>query len=165
MEIRYVTADDSRAAISEIYERSWKHAYSGIIPQDYLDSIPQGRWESVPERAGMRTMLCLEDAKPVGVSSFGASRFEGLDTWGEIVSLYLLPEYTGRGIGRALLERVVAELRASGYERIFLWVLEENARARRFYERCGFRQTPDFIDTTIGGKALREVRYALEART
>ena len=108
MEIRYVTADDSRAAISEIYERSWKHAYCVIIPQDYLDSIPKGKWESVPERAGMRTMLCLEDAKPVGVSSFGASRFERLDTWGEIVSLYLLPEYTGRGIGRALHERVVA---------------------------------------------------------
>lgn len=164
MEVRYVTADDSRAAISEIYEKSWKHAYCGIIPQDYLDSIPQGRWESVPDRAGMRTILCLEDAKPVGVSSFGVSRLERLDTWGEIVSLYLLPEHMGRGIGRALLEHVVTELRASGFERIFLWVLEENVRARRFYERCGFRQTNDFTDISIGGKDLREIRYSLEAQ-
>jgi RimJ/RimL family protein N-acetyltransferase len=37
------------------------------------------------------------------------------------------------------MERAVAEIRAEGYPRIVVWVLAENARARRFYERCGFR--------------------------
>jgi RimJ/RimL family protein N-acetyltransferase len=37
------------------------------------------------------------------------------------------------------MDRVLAEVRAEGYPRITLWVLAENARARRFYERCGFR--------------------------
>lgn len=163
MEIRYVTCNDSRESISDIYEQSWRYAYKDIVPQDYLDSIPPGRWADVPERAGLRTMLCIEGTKPVGVSTFGESRFEQFSTWGEIVSLYLLPEYMGRGIGRALLDKVTAELRASGYADIFLWVLEENVRARRFYERYGFRQTDDIICTDIGGKSLREVRYSLES--
>lgn len=42
MEIRYITHSDDRLAISKIYEESWKHAYKGIIPQEYLDSIPGG---------------------------------------------------------------------------------------------------------------------------
>ena len=44
------------------------------------------------------------------------------------------------GTGRALIGRVLEEAQAEGYPRILLWVLEQNARARRFYERAGFRQ-------------------------
>ncbi|WP_218015478.1 hypothetical protein [Dialister micraerophilus] len=44
MEIRYITNSDDRLAISKIYEESWKYAYKGIIPQEYLNSIPEGRW-------------------------------------------------------------------------------------------------------------------------
>lgn len=54
---------------------------------------------------------------------------------------------------------VIAELKNSGYENIFLWVLEENIGARRFYERFGFQRTDDYLDDNIGGKTLREIRY------
>jgi RimJ/RimL family protein N-acetyltransferase len=37
------------------------------------------------------------------------------------------------------MQRVLADVRAEGYPRITLWVLAENVRARRFYERSGFR--------------------------
>jgi GNAT superfamily N-acetyltransferase len=49
------------------------------------------------------------------------------------------PAWWSTGTGRALMDRVLAEVRAEGYPRIVLWVLTENVRARRFYERCGFR--------------------------
>ena len=42
MKIRYLVPSDDRKAISSIYEISWKYAYAGIIPQDYLDQIPEG---------------------------------------------------------------------------------------------------------------------------
>ena len=51
-----------------------------------------------------------------------------------------------------------------GYEDVFLWVLEENERARRFYENFGFVPTDDFLDDNIGGRDLREVRYIYEIR-
>ena len=37
------------------------------------------------------------------------------------------------------MQRVLEETRREGYPRITLWVLERNARARRFYDRSGFR--------------------------
>jgi len=54
MEIRKLSPEDDRNALSRVYEKSWKHAYSGIIPQDYLDSIPQGgfRGRAVNEHFG-----------------------------------------------------------------------------------------------------------------
>ena len=57
----------------------------------------------------------------------------------ELYALYVHPGWWSTGTGRALMDRVLAEVRAEGYPRIVLWVLAENARARRFYERCGFR--------------------------
>ncbi len=57
----------------------------------------------------------------------------------ELYALYVAPAWWSTGTGRALMDRVLAEVRAEGYPRIVLWVLEENARARRFYERAGFR--------------------------
>jgi len=58
----------------------------------------------------------------------------------ELYALYVAPAYWSTGAGRALMGRVLEEAQAEGYPRIVLWVLEQNARARRFYERAGFRQ-------------------------
>ena len=57
------------------------------------------------------------------------------------------------------MKSTISELKIQGYENIFLWVLEENSRARHFYEQFGFSPTDDFLDDNIGGKELREVRY------
>ena len=49
MEIRYLNNSDDPMQVSAIYEQSWKCAYKGIIPQSYLDSIPEGKWANVIE--------------------------------------------------------------------------------------------------------------------
>lgn len=56
----------------------------------------------------------------------------------EICEFYVEPFFKGQGIGRKLLEHVIAESMKSGKSRIFLWVLEKNVSARRFYEANGF---------------------------
>ena len=58
MEIRYITPADSRQEISKVYEESWKFAYKGIIPQDYLEGIPEGQWVSALDSFGWRTLIC-----------------------------------------------------------------------------------------------------------
>ena len=148
MEIRYVRPDDSLLAISNIYERSWKYAYQNIIPQDYLDSIPTGRWANSITKNGMKSLVLI-----------GKSRWEKYSDYGEIVSIYLLPEYIGKGYGASLLEKCVEELKNLGFDRILLWVLEENSRARSFYERNGFTCSGEYMNDTIGGKELKEVMY------
>ena len=159
MEIRYITPSDDRLAVSRVYEESWKHAYRGIIPQDYLDSIPEGRWAANIDCPGWKTLVCVDSGQIVGASSFCSSRLAEFAGWGEIVSLYLLPAHMGKGYGKALLEAAVRELNRMGYASLFLWVLEENQRARRFYERAGFAPSGGYLDDTIGGRDLREVRY------
>lgn len=163
MEIRYILPGDSRPAVSRVYEKSWKYAYQGIIPQDYLDSIPEGRWAANLDRPDRHTLLCVDGGEIVGTSSFCRSRWEQYDGWGEVVSIYFLPDYMGKGFGKLLMERTVRELRKLGYSNIFLWVLAENNRARAFYERFGFRRTDDLRTDVIGGRNLREIRYALPA--
>ena len=70
----------------------------------------------------------------------------------------------GKGYGKTLMKSTISELKILGYENIFLWVLEENGRARRFYEQFGFSPTDDFLDDNIGGEELREVRYIYKQR-
>ena len=159
MEVRYIKADDDRVAISKVYEESWKYTYRGIIPQDYLDSIPTGKWAQNLDCEGWETMVLIEYGEIMGTSSFCKSRFEQFAEQGEIISIYLLPDYMGKGYGKILLESVVMELKAQGYEEAFVWVLEENVSARRFYEKFGFQQTDDVFEDCIGGKNLREIRY------
>ncbi|MBR6223540.1 MAG: GNAT family N-acetyltransferase [Lachnospiraceae bacterium] len=159
MEIRYLHPSDDRKAISKIYERSWKYAYRDIIPQEFLDSIPEGQWTKKLDNPEWSTMVCVENGEYVGTSSFCKSRFEQFPESGEVISIYFLPEYMGKGYGKKLLEAVLKELKQRGFTEVFLWVLEDNQRARAFYERFGFECTDDYLEDCIGGKKLREVRY------
>ena len=158
MEIRYINKSDNRFSISRIYEESWKYAYSGIIPQEYLDSIPKGRWADKVTTPGWSTMVCIENGRFIGTSSFCKSRFPEYGDVGEVISLYLLPDYIGQGYGSRLLWAVLNELKKAGYQEAFLWVLEENKNAIRFYEKNGFIPSGDHHYINIGGRNLREIR-------
>lgn len=160
--VRFVEDKDDRNEISRIYENSWKYAYKDIIPQEYLDSIPEGRWAGKIDTPSWKTLVCTDGDKLVGTSSFCDSRFENFAGYGEIISIYLLPEYQGRGYGKYILDRALSELKEAGYEKAFLWVLEDNLPARKFYEKNGFKLSSEVIDDNIGGKELREVSYTID---
>lgn len=66
---------------------------------------------------------------------------------GEIVVLALLPAYEGRGIGRALLQQVMASLRALGFTRLFLSCsADPQVRSHGFYRRLGWVATGERDD-------------------
>lgn len=157
--IRKVNSSDSREEISNVYEQSWKFAYKGIISQDYLDSVPSDQWCGALDNFDRYNLIMLDGDKIIGTSSYCKSRFEDYKDWGEIISIYFLPEYMGKGYGRCLLEQAVEALKAMGFKRIFLWVLEDNHRARHFYEKYGFENSGEYIENVIGGKQLRELQY------
>ena len=157
--IRHYDPQDDPMAVSAVYETSWKTAYRGMIPDEYLDNIQPGKWTFTVENPDRPTLLALDGQRIVGASSYSAARREDMAGWGEIISLYLLPEYFGRGVGFRLMQAAVNELSSLGFRRIYLWVLEENHRARRFYERFGFRPSGAVLDANIGGRDVREVQY------
>lgn len=161
MVIRYLTPEDAPLTVSNIYESGWKYAYRGIVPQSYLDSIPAGLWTAALHRPHLRHLVALEDGVPIGTAGFGPSRWEAYPDYGEVVSLYLLPAYIGQGRGGLLLGRCVEELKGQGFDKILLWVLEENRPARRFYERNGFVWSGVLRRDTVGGRELGEALYLL----
>ena len=159
MNIQKITRNDDLESIGNIYAQSWKVAYSGIIPQDYLDNLTGGQWVNVLADSKYDTYVILEDGKYVGAVSVCAARDEKMANYGEIVSLYLLPEYFGQGYAKPLFDCAVNALLEKGYRNIYLWVLNENIRAQRFYEKQGFHKNGNTFFSEIAGKELTDVRY------
>jgi GNAT superfamily N-acetyltransferase len=58
---------------------------------------------------------------------------------GELLALNVHPSVWGRGVGSALMQSALVELRRQGYSSALLWAVAANARARRFYEHQGWR--------------------------
>lgn len=163
MDIRRLQDSDDFHAVSHVYEESWKAAYRGLLPQEYLDSLPAGQWVPYLKRPGRESLILLDEGKIIGAAGCSASRTPELPGWGEINSLYLLQEYWGRGYGKLLFSAVIELLESMGYRNLFLWVLEGNQRARTFYEHMGFQSDAACQDVEIGGIPVREILYRREA--
>ena len=159
LEIRPLRDKDDLSAISHIYEESWKYAYKEILPKEYLDSIPKGRWCTNLKKEGLYSLLLIEDNMFIGTLSYCKSRWDSAKEYGEIVAIYFLPEYIGKGYGKQLLRAGMKELSNMGYSHMLLWVLEENSKARHFYERNGFTASDEYMENTIGGRKVRELMY------
>ncbi|MFJ8184934.1 GNAT family N-acetyltransferase [Streptomyces sp. NPDC096105] len=164
--IRPMTADDC-AAVAGMRVRGWQYAYRGMIPQEYLDGMDVAA-EAERQRArlaagdGSVVDLVAEaaDGALAGWAAYGPYRDGDVRTGdGELYALYLPPERIGQGVGRALLTEVTGRCAAAGRPRVFLWVLEGNARARRFYEAAGYRADGAEEAFEVAGVAVPEVRY------
>ena len=103
----------------------------------------------------------LDGDKIVGTSSYCCSRFLDMKDYGEIISIYLLPEYTKKGYGKLLLQKAIDGIKGLGFSNVFLWVLEENTNARNFYEKFGFLPQDKYLKDNIGGKELKEMLYTI----
>lgn len=80
------------------------------------------------------------------------------DSYGEVWGLYLMPEYWSKGIGTELINWGLNELKKRNYDKVTLWVLEDNLKARIFYEKIGFKHDGTIKEINIG-KILNECRY------
>jgi len=156
-------------AIARAKNDSWRVGYRGLLPDPVLAGLDDARstaqwvqwlrdgYENAGQRAELR--VATDAARQVvGVSAFGADRdLPGDEGRGEIWVLYVAPSHWGRGYGYALLRDAEDALAAAGRLDLSLWVLQGNDRARRFYERAGWRD--DDARKPFGGSGLDEVRY------
>lgn len=159
MEIRRFAKTDKIEDVSKVYAESWKTAYKGIVPQDYLDKLDDHRWVSFLTSDIDRLWLASDGEKIVGTATYAPARDRKYAGWGEIISIYLLPQYYRRGVGTRLLKEALSSLFEMGYDKVYLWVLEENYIARDFYEKNGFYHKNETKEIIIGGKRLNVIRY------
>lgn len=164
IKIRKATTDDVNT-ISYIHALSWKSAYIDIVPQKYLDELKDDFWAPAfmnwISNNKITVQIILENDFPVGCIAYGQSRDKKIPEFGEIISLYILPDCFGKGFGQKLLEATLLDMKNSGYENIYLWVLKENKKARSFYEKNRFYCTDDECTCEIMGKELIDIRYVI----
>lgn len=164
-EIRYAEVSDAKA-LGEIHSLSWREAYKGIVPDGVLEAFtPEKRaaaFEWFVTARSSYIAIALSEGEAAGWVCFEKCRDEGSPaSRGEVWGIYLNPKFWRRGIGAALINWAIEELRKLGYTSVALWVLEENARARAFYEKQGFVPDGARKEITIG-KKLWEIRYVRE---
>src|ERR1035438_2642156 len=70
---------------------------------------------------------------------------------GEAKRLYVRPEFRGRGVGRALLDWLIAEARAMGYREIVGDSIPRMAVALAMYDRAGFERTGPYAEVPTTG--------------
>ncbi|MEG3626710.1 GNAT family N-acetyltransferase [Streptomyces poriticola] len=153
--------------VSAIRIGGWRHAYRGLMPQPYLDGLSvaedaERRREFFVRAPAEVVNLVAEDAAGTvlgwachGPYRDGASRTADA----ELYAVYADAGRLGGGIGRALLGESVRRCTAAGYPRMLLWVVAGNARARRFYERAGFRADGAEESFEVDGTRVPEMRY------
>ena len=152
---------EDAAALSGVFDATWREAYAGIIPGVGLERMLARRgprwWLQAIGRG--RPLVVLDVAETVaGYVSYGRCRDRGLAADGEIDELYLAPEYQGLGFGARLFKAVRNDMRDRGMKRIAVWSLAENERARAFYAGLGGRIIGERTDR-IAGSSLTKVAY------
>ena len=155
-------AIDDAAVIARIHVATWRSAYRGLLPDDFLASLSEDhyeeRWKRTLSESAARVYVAETPEGVVGFASGGRERAGEDHFSGELYAIYILRQAQGRGHGRRLVQAVAAGLRELELEDMIVWVLRDNAAARRFYERLGgvFVRTQPI---TIGSALLQEVSY------
>ncbi|WP_326699070.1 GNAT family N-acetyltransferase [Streptomyces sp. NBC_01754] len=154
-------------AVAALRVRGWRSAYAGIIPQDFLDRMSAER-DAQRHRARFASsrgktvdlVSVGEDDTPVGWICCGPYRGEtDSGDVGEVYALYVEPTRMGTGLGRALLDAAHRHESARGFATWQLWVLQDNARARKFYAAAGYAADGAVESDVYGDTAVAEVRY------
>jgi ribosomal protein S18 acetylase RimI-like enzyme len=151
---------EDAAAVAEVHVRTWQAAYEHVFGAERLAAIDPTRRRTLAERAiaSGNVVVAEQDGKVVGFVSVGPST--DVDGEGELFAIYLLPEAWGSGAGRDLMDAAKELLRAS-YTDATLYVLDDNPRARRFYEREGWALDGVTKADEFLGMAVPEVRYRI----
>ncbi len=153
-------------AIARVHVDTWRAAYRGMIPDDYLDSLSYDRrtdfWAqeiSAPFSPFFVIVAQESETGPVvGFVNGGPLRSGHPGYEGELCALYVLPEAQGKGIGRKLVQACAQTFKDRGITSMLLWVIKDNAPSRAFYEALG-GQLLNEQQFELGGATLTEVGY------
>ncbi|RHW43430.1 GNAT family N-acetyltransferase [Neobacillus notoginsengisoli] len=163
IKIRKAVLSDTKG-IANVHVESWKTTYANIVSDQYLNNLTYKSREQIWKNNFPNSGLYVAEnnkGEIVGFSSGGKERsgkYNGFD--GELHAIYILKEYQGQGIGKALLKPIIDEIKGMGLNSMLVLVLKDNV-SRLFYEALGGKKI-DSIEVQIAGKKLSELVYGWE---
>jgi ribosomal protein S18 acetylase RimI-like enzyme len=164
LNIRAANLDDA-VGIARVHIACWRETYVDILPDEMLAALDidarANMWASALSDPANFVSVLESAGEMVGFGACGdqrgpALRIAGYDS--EIVAIYLLRLTQGAGAGRNLMRHMAVWLAERGKKGLSLWVLDENQKARRFYERLGAEICGE-REVRLPQAVLKEVAY------
>ena len=154
--VKKMETDEETRGKAYVHWRAWHEAYPGLVSQSFLDGFTLEKCEKIAFGQGDHLLVAKDAGRVVGFAGYGDRGEEAPDT-GEVFALYVLSEYYGKGVGQLLMEAALEQLR--DYPQVCLWVLKENKRAIRFYQKCGFHADgEEMFSPRIAAAEIRMIR-------
>ena len=139
---------------SLVHWQTWREAYDDLLPAEFQETMTLEKCRSFSQKYPENTLIAMDGKKVVGFISYGNFRGETIQA-GEIIALYVLKNYYGKGIAQKLMKEALRTL--VHFSEIYLWVLKDNKRAIAFYQKMGF--TVDGQEKILElGKPVKELR-------
>ena len=166
MALNYRAAIRSDAEqIALLHADSWRRTYRGMLQDDFLNrEVVENRLDVWNDRLGReRTdqfVFVAENQKQLlgFICVYGNEDAK----WGSLIdNLHVAHEHKRKGIGTFLMQQAGSWLRSCyGQLGVYLWVMEANQPARRFYEKLGSTNSGS-VDkpNPAGGGSARNCRY------
>ena len=140
---------EDMACAAEIMVTSFRAAFGEFVSRSTMDACTN------PENCRAMLESIYQDGKMHFLmgGDQGFLCWQETDDGAEIVAIHSLPVSWGTGLGHAMLMEALKQI---GDRPVYLWAFKENTRARRFYEKHGFRWD--------GSERVSEFDGALEVR-
>ena len=164
--------------MAEVQVGAWRAAYGELFGELYVQKLNPDRLEAQLQKellTGLKGAVLADGERWVfdwGCEEWVLSELVGMSTyrsafdrpagWAELVALYLLPEFRGEGLSRALLEYTLERMRSEGYRHCTLWVPIKNTRAQSFFEHLFFGTDGQQSTYSLDGLRVQGLRYERE---
>lgn len=152
-------------SIANLHAQSWRASYGGILSDDFLDHRAHrdrlAVWQDRLSSTRTKPMFLLVAELDVRLAGFICVFPDEDAVFGSFLdNLHVAPDLTGQGIGRQLLSEAARHLLRDGSRvGLYFWVLEQNHRARQFYERAGAVAVGSAENPMPDGQHVLSVRY------
>ena len=120
---------------SLVHWQTQREAYDDLLLAEFQETMTLERCRFFSQKYPENTLIAIDGLKVVVFISYGNFR-GGTIQAGEIIALYVLKDYYGKGIAQKLIKAALIAL--DHFSEIFLWVLKDNKRAIAFYQKTGF---------------------------
>jgi len=161
--LRAMRAEDADD-VAALHATSWRSAYRGMLTDDFLDNDVvadrQAVWRERLHGPTTETAFGVVAEGAAGqLIGFTYVLLHHDPVWGSLIdNLHVHPEHKGGGIGGRLLQSVATQLGPEHTQPCFLWVLDANEPAKRFYARMGAEFAEQAMAPPFGGVSLPEWR-------